>query len=331
MWRETTRRGLELMISCTVWTSIRSKITTMIGFKSAGVARLLKTLDEGLSDDESGDVVFAMFLEPHEEPPTSKRTLLRKALSFMVNRFQPSPVFTHVELVVPCCAGAHEPVNFSAYIGQTSNWQTDQVSNEAYYLSDNAAKWRAVPVFGKHAAQRVRSVCNRSIGVPYSITRYLTSSWPMRTCASMMPDTLQSPAHCATMVSRILNKSIGTCLRHPSAWYGPSTLYAELRKDLKDQKILPETTLMTTETNDAVHTMLWCSDEEVQALNDTKCLDAIRALTLKVSAAEAIGDATAQRLSQHQLATALFRWSVMRRPEARATVQRRLFTDLLNS
>ena len=289
--------------------------THMGDFRSEGIARLLRSNQCDSSDDGSGDVVFAMFLEPHEPPPGSKPTLVDKAVTFAVNTFQPSPVMCHVELVVPCRLGSQEPVNFATYIGQTSDWQRERDNNEAYYLVNNAGKWRAVPVFGKQAAREVRSVCSKSVGVQYSLLRYLTASWPLRSISGFMPDSLQSPAHCATLTSRVLRKSIGACRRHPSSWYGPSSLYAELSQDLKDQQISPETTLMTEETAAAVDAILRSKDDDVRLLDDVVCMDAIRALTLKAAAAEGFGDTTSQKLTQHQLATALFRWSVLRAPQ----------------
>jgi len=299
--------------------------------RSEGIARLLRAKQQVSADDGSGDVVFAMFLEPHQPPPGSKPSLADRAITFAVNTFQPSPVMCHVELIVPCCPGSQEPVNFATYIGQTSNWQTDRENNDAYYLVNNAGKWRAVPVFGKRAASEVRDVCRKSIGVHYSLFRYLTASWPLRAISGIVADATQSPAHCATLTARILRKAIGACLRHPSAWYGPSTLYAELSQDLRDQQISPETTLMTEETTVTVDTILRARDDEVQVLDDVRCLDAIRALTLKAAAAEAYGDSTSQKLTQHQLATALFRWSVLRTPARPPALERQLFTGLVCS
>lgn len=299
--------------------------------RSDGIARLLRAKQEVSSDDGSGDVVFAMFLEPHKPPPGSNPTLADRAITFAVNKFQPSPVMCHVELVVPCSPGSDEPVNFATYIGQTSAWQIDRDNNEAYYLVNNAGKWRAIPVFGKQAARKVREACNASVGVQYSMLRYITAWWPFRAISGVMPDSMQSPAHCATLTSRILRNAVGACLRHPSAWYGPSTLYAELVQDLRDQQISPETTLVTEETTATVETILHARDDEVQTLDDVRCLDAIRALTLKAAACEAYGDSTSQKLTQHQLATALFRWSVLRLPARPPTLERRLFTGLVCS
>ena len=49
-----------------------------------------------------------------------------------------------------------------------------------------------------------------------------------------------------------------------------------------------------------------------------QCHAAIKALTMKVCNALLIGDETAERLSQRQLADALLRWTILRGPAAAA-------------
>eukprot|EP00966_Prymnesium_polylepis_P227950 5274784-Prymnesium_polylepis.1 len=128
--------------------------------------RILKAKEFQSLDDGSGDVVFAVFLEPHDPPPGSgPPSLFDRAVSFVVENMQPSPVMTHVELVVPCRPGSGTPVSFAAYIGSVSAWQSSRDNNEAYYLTNNANRWRAVPVFGKAAARLVRDACDESVGV----------------------------------------------------------------------------------------------------------------------------------------------------------------------
>jgi hypothetical protein len=283
----------------------------MNAFRSENISRILKQ-HEAYNDDGPGDVVFAMFLEPHEPAIGTTQTVVDLAITFGVNNLQPGPVMSHVELVVPGKMGKGEPVNFATYFGQTSNWQRDRENNYAYYLSSNANKWRAVPVFGKQVAKHVRETCNNSTGIKYSMLRYFTATWPFRAFAAMVADKPKSPAHCATLTARILRSALGECLHHTSAWYGPSTLYRELSNNLRKQKISPETTLMTEETTDTVNTILRSRDEDVEIIDEVKFLDAIRALTLKAAAAEAFGDSTSRKLTQRRLATALLRWSVLR-------------------
>lgn len=281
---------------------------------SVDLQRILKAKETQEFEDGSGDVVFAMFLEPHNPPPgADPPSLFDKLVTFAVTSLQPSPVMAHVELVVPCVAGADQPVNFATYIGSTSGWQRDVTNNERYYLVNNANKWRAVPVFGKNAARISREICNDSEGIQYSLLRYATASWALRGLSSLVPDKKHSPAHCATLTARILRSVVGTSwLKHSSAWYGPASLYAELCGDLANKAIAPETTMLSTEQAEVVDVMLRHSDDEVKNLGDKKSLEAIRALTLKAASAEAFGDSAMKTLTQKQLATALFRWSVLR-------------------
>ena len=55
------------------------------------------------------------------------------------------------------------------------------------------------------------------------------------------------------------------------------------------------------------------SDEVVAALTDRECSVGVDLLCRKSIAASIAGDATAERLSQKQLARALLRWSVVSR------------------
>ena len=282
--------------------------------KSAHLQRILEAKFNQESDDRSGDVVFAIFLEPHDPPPGSDPpSFLERALSFAVNHMQQSPVMTHVELIVPCAPGADRPVNFATYVGSKSGWQTDQDNNELYYLRICANKWRAVPIFGKGIAKSVRDVCDRSCGIHYSLLRYVTASWAFRGVSRLVPDRTKSPAHCATLTARILRSAVGkSFLRHTSAWYSPSSLYSELCESLGCKKIAPDSTLMTPDIASLVNMLLRFCDEDIKHVSDEEFLNAIRALTLKVAAAEAHGDTSMRTLTQKQLGTVLLRWSVMR-------------------
>lgn len=284
-----------------------------MNLKSDGILRLLQAKAKASLVDGSGDVVYVVFLEPHSPPSGAPPPSLREELiTCAVRNLQQRPVMVHAELVVPCAPNAAQPIHFATYIGERSGWQHDRRKNTDYYLIDNANLWRAVPVFGKQAARLVRQTCSESIGVPYSMMRYVTATWPFRKLSGLVPDRPQSPAHCATLTARILRRSVGACAKHSSAWYGPSSLYAELQQDLVDQGISPQTTLMDTETADSVERILRSDDHDTRALGDERSLNAIRALTLKAAAAAAHGDATSQMLTQKQLAVALFRWGVLR-------------------
>lgn len=281
-------------------------------FKKREISLLLSKTNSELSLEckRNSDRVYALFLEPHPIPENS--SLASKLVHYAINHFQPSPVMVHVELVIPCPEESNEPVNFATYIGEDSKWQVNPKANEKYYLG-NGKVWRAVPVFGDEVSQRARCVCSQSVGIPYSLLRYLTASWPFRDFARWVGNRKRSPAHCATLSARILKESVDGVLKHPSAWYGPATLYSELRERLSAQDISPEDTLMSAPVADAVNCILRKRDEEVlETLDDTKCEDAFHALALKVVASERHGDTASQELAQRQLAVALLRWGVLR-------------------
>ena len=281
--------------------------------RSGDLERLLKAKAEQEVDDGAGDVVFALFLEPHPPAPDAPPpTMFDRVINFAVNNLQPSPVMTHVELFVPCAPGSTLPVHFATYIGGHAAWRTNRANNENYYLVNNANRWRAVPVFSHQASRKVRNACNECDGTHYSLLRYATAAWGLRSLSKLVPDSAQSPAHCATLTARILRKGAGSNLTHPSAWYGPASLYGELTDDLRAKQIAPESTQLNEESLDAVERILRDSDEGLKSLTDTQAMNAIRALTLKAAAAEAFGDGAAQVLTQKQLATALMRWSVHR-------------------
>ena len=280
---------------------------------SIALQRILQAQSEHQIDDGSGDVVFAVFLEPHEPsaadgPPST----FDRIVTYVVKKMQPSPVMVHVELVVPCCAGSRDPVNFATYIDSTSDWQADKNYNREYYLGTAANKWRAVPVFGKHAARLVREACNESVNVKYSLFRYVTAAWGFRKLAGMVPDGPRQPAHCATLAARLLKAGISGILSHPSAWYGPASLYSELRRDVRARAIVPETTSMGAGVSMQVDRLLRQRDEDVVSMRHDEYMNAIRALTLKATAAEYSNDEAMVVMTQKQLANALFRWSVLR-------------------
>jgi hypothetical protein len=277
------------------------------------IRKLLKAKESAEVDDQSGDVVFAMFLEPHSQDPSSgPPNMLDKLISYVVNNLQPSPVMVHVELVVPPSPGSGAPVNFATYYGDRSDWRTDRKENAAYYMSTTAGKWRAVPVFGKHAARLVRATCDKSLKVKYSLFRYVTAAWGIRKMAAAVPDGPQQPAHCATLTARMLRRGILNSLEHPSAYYGPASLYIELRDRLHKMQIVPDTTELG-QVSLQVDRLLKHRDEDVRFMTDDEFSSAIRALTLRASAAAASGDAAMQVMTQKQLATGLFRWSILRR------------------
>lgn len=269
--------------------------------------RLILNQQQADPDDGSGDVVFALFLEPHE---AEMKTLFDHVVSYVVSHFQPSPCMVHVELVVPTALSSRQPVNFATYIGSHSGWQTDKRNNSNYYLSSTANKWRAIPVFGQHAARRVRAACGKSENVKYSLFRYVTAAWGVRKLAAAVPDGPQDPAHCATLAARVLRAG-GVPIRHHSAYYGPSSLYRELRDELAERNVVPDTTDAGAVAAH-VDRLLRSRDADVASMREEDALAAIRSLTLRASAAEAAGDDAMATLTQKQLATGLLRWYVLK-------------------
>lgn len=173
--------------------------------------------------------------EDRQDALDAEHSVFKRAMDFVVTNLQPSPVMTHVELVVPPPECAREsPMNFATYIGERSRWNYANDSNRQYYLF-LTPKWRALPVHGHNAALRGRNACNTAYDVPYSLARYLTAAPVLRYVTSwIMPSRwqkMQSPAQCATLAARVIIKSVGA-LKWSEAAYGPSTLYAELLERL---------------------------------------------------------------------------------------------------
>lgn len=277
---------------------------------SADLERLLRRQKECARDDGSGDVVFAMFLEPHDPPyGLPPPSLFDRLVDFVVKNMQPSPIMTHVELFIPCAPGAGLPVHFATYIDGKSSWRASREQNRAYYLEDTAQKWLAIPVFANHAAKLARGACE--CGVKYSLFRYVTAAWGIRSLSGLVPDYPRSPAHCATLTARIL-RATGANLKHASAYYGPSSLYAELTNDIKGLSIDSESTNLDAKGLSSIETLLRADEGALSKIADQDAHAAFRILTLKVAAAHASGDSAAQRVTQKQLANALLRWSVMK-------------------
>lgn len=272
-----------------------------------------------IGDGATCDVSYVLFLEPPSTPDPDM-TLPESCIDTAIRVFQPVPAMAHCELLIPPLP-EHEAVRsqFATYIGKTSAWQTDKVDGYNYYLLSNMGRWRAVPVFGKDIAQRLRRECDQEIGVAYSLARYVTSARPMRFFASMLPDKRRSPAHCATLAARVLRKALPGSLEHSAAWYGPSSLYLETCEKTREKAAQLGVgggiaAAMAPQTGSAIDSLLrgQMSHEAVSSLGDKSCMDATRALTLRVCNDLVEGDSMAQRISQKQLASALLRWVLLR-------------------
>ena len=176
--------------------------------------------DEG-EGDTAWDVAYVLFLNPE---PHRTGTSGEQLVSCLVEHFGPGdkrPTPVHCELLV---TGAR--AFFATYIGSTgARWYGNASDSTAYYLTQNGARWRAVPAPVRSAS--VQTAADRCDGAPYSMIKYLTSLRFARALARLWPDFPRSPAHCAVLTARVL-KLAGCVLRWSSAWYAPGSLYNEL-------------------------------------------------------------------------------------------------------
>jgi len=289
-----------------------------MNFKSPELAGLLRQTAPELSGGEGCDVVFAIFLEPDykRKMPTIAESLIRHAIRW----FQPDPVMSHCELVVPPLpASDGHYTNFATYLGRKSGWQNEANDSFNYYLVDNAPRWRAVPVFASNASTVVREECCKQIDVEYSLARYIMSAAPFRVFAPLMSAERDAPAHCATLAARVLRKALAgpEAPKEVAAWYGPSTLYLELQSHAAvrgHQMGALAFDAMTDEQALAVERLLRAplESDAVREMGDDACLSAINALTMRACNALIGGDEVSQTLTQKQLATALLRWCFLR-------------------
>lgn len=283
------------------------------------------------------DVSFALFLEPTEVSADASwaEYLVEKA----IETFSPSPIISHCEIVVPPIPDSSGGrVHFATYFGSAgADWQNQRTNRHnredytlhaddgvGFYLLDNGARWRAIPVFGPNATENIRSVAESNIHAPYSLAMYPTSAKPFRALAGIWSDTPKHKAHCAVLTARVLKEAgVGKQLPHVSAWYSPSSLYNDMCKGLSvpiDAATRQSLTSLTPETaKNTIRTLLHAplSYNTVRSLGDSACIDAIRSLTLKVcdtAAAPATPEnANMMRGAQKDLARALLRWVILRK------------------
>tara|TARA_Y100000817_G_scaffold297684_1_gene274222 strand:- start:9181 stop:10176 length:996 start_codon:yes stop_codon:yes gene_type:complete len=271
---------------------------------------------------QSCDVVFALFMEPLERPDP-RWGWPEYLIDVAIRKFQPSPTMVHCELLIPPLPSDEgNRTQFATYYGHHSAWQSDHLDGFGYYLVEHAAHWRAVPIFAHDAAHRLRTEANGELGVDYSLSRYCTSAFPLRAFSSFVPVGRRKPAHCATLLSRVLKNGVPeNSPQHSAAWYGPSTLYSELCDRAADYGMAlaggePSPLMLPKHTEESIDALLRkpMTHDTVHNVGDEGCMDAVRALTLRVTDALGAGDLAAQRITQKQLATALLRWVILRQP-----------------
>lgn len=314
-----------------------SRITRMsVHFKSHTIETLLKCPDKECANrpqrvkdlcffpDGSCDVAFALFLEP-DLTQNSHIGWPEWFVDSVVKACQPSPVFVHCEIVIPPLTqdgGSH--TQFATYMGRRSGWQTDRIDGFGYYLVDKSNKWRAVPIFGKRFASRLRNEANSELGVEYSLARYLTSCFPLRCLSHLVPAGRRKPAHCATLTARVIKNALpATPLSHNCAWYGPSTLYSELCSNaaaFSSSVACYETPVgnISVESERNIDELLRrpMTHDTIHGVGDKGCVQVVRLLAIRVTDALVAGDAASQRTTQKQLATAILRWVLLRKDTA---------------
>lgn len=272
----------------------------------------------------SCDVAFALFLEPRDDADAQMSTV-EWITDQAIKRFSPSPVLAHCELVlppIPDSAGGR--THFATYLGKHADWQNMMEKDDgvAFYLIDNGSRWRAVPVFGPNAVERARDACNANVDAPYALAQYPTSSWVGRRFAWLWSDRPRHMGHCATITARVLKGAgLGTSIEHPSAWYNPSSLYNTLLGTLGTQLEVGERDGLASvdpdackQTTDAL-LLQPLSYQTVRDLGDAACIDAVRALTLRVCATIDSGTERESREAQKELANVLLRWVLLRKDE----------------
>lgn len=268
------------------------------------------------------DVSYAIFLEPRDDADPKWSTVEWLA-DVAIRKFSPSPVLAHCELVtppIPDSAGGR--VHFATYLGRGgADWQNMRSKEDgiSFYLIENGFRWRAVPVFGPNAAQTVRDAAQSNLHAPYSVSMYATSAPPLRNLAWLWKDQAGHMGHCAVITARVLKQAgIGGMLSRPSAWYSPSSLYGDLvaamSRPIGEDERRQLTSVTPEECERTIETLLRApmSYATVRALGDAACIDAVRALTLRVLSTANAGDATASRIAQKQLGSALLRWCLLR-------------------
>lgn len=272
------------------------------------------------------DVAYVMFLEPTEDSDP-KWSTMEWVADQLIRKFSPLPTMMHCELVVPPIPDSGGgKVHFATYLGADgAHWQSqgsDRKQGVDWYLIENGARWRALPVFAPAAADTIREACEANVHAPYSVSMYATSARPLRSMAWLWKDQPKHMGHCATITARILKQGgAGYATPYASAWYCPGSLYTSLNASLRDT--LDTSELESLKTVDAatcgatIETMLRgpLSYATIRDLGDAKCIDAVRELTMRVVAARD-HDAATERAAQKDLAGALLRWVLLREDNA---------------
>lgn len=263
----------------------------------------LDTLDSATVED----FVFALFLECRDEP-TPGASAAENALSGLIMACQPSPSIAHVELFL--ADGKGDP-HFATYLGRKSGWGFSFGGESTFYTDLNAGLWRAVPVYNKGLAARLRHELKLHVDTPYSLGRYACSVPPLRAFASWLPDRPGDPAHCAALTARCLKRALYSLgnkalIKRASPWYGPTTLLLELSScsarlgGVEKQEV-------SEEFGGCVNNLLHASSDVVSGLTTEQKNEAVSHLAKRACCAAQSGDSVAIKIAQKQLAVSLLR------------------------
>ena len=153
------------------------------------------------------NVAYVLFLEQTNATERAHmESWVDRVADWVIRVFSPAPVMMHCELFLPPSrlAGGQtdERVHFATYLGGGgAHWQNvhSKLEGVPFYLVENGARWRAVPVVGPSANVHMRAAAERCATAPYSIGMYLTSARYTRNLANFYSDTPQHGGHCATI------------------------------------------------------------------------------------------------------------------------------------
>jgi len=270
------------------------------------------------------------------DAPNEDWGFFERGLDTLVQSFQPAPVMTHVELLLPpeepsastAKRATTDRVNFATYLGKRADWGTQFGDAEDFYLGKNFDAWRATPVVAWDAANRLRDECEANhVHTPYAsglrLYNYPFSVPPLRSLAWTIDDAPKAPAHCAALSARIMRRALPeTDLPMSSAWYGPSTLFLEMARegrmrayarqlsdDLGDTRATVEIEEDAQDAETGEQALLRGSDAEVRELAQRACHLGTEKLARKAIDAVVGQDPTMARMWQKNLAKALMRWA----------------------
>lgn len=255
-------------------------------------------------------------------------TCAEALLDGAVEDFQPYPTMTHCEYWV----GESETGEFNHYgtyigLSQGATWTSELPKSKEFYQDSS---WSGIPIVDTNCAVKMRDVCDQHKGTPYPssfvLWQYPMSVWPLRGFSGWLNDEKRAPAHCAALSARIMSHAFPEQfgLKHPSHWYGPSSLYLELttptrmKKSLETMKALQRKNDSEDETGEKgilqAPILLYECDELVCRMTLNKANKALEELAIDVlecGSRKVHGEINQQEFSaaQARYATGLIRYT----------------------